>query len=416
MATTTCPKCGKPIRPGAKFCGNCGNTITDAPPAAAVPPPTPAVQTGGQPGMDACPHCGKPMRKGARFCSHCGKTIDQAVGGQSAQKPTTPSAAAAATPARAPLPPTQVSGGRAPAPAAPPAQAPPAAAPDAPKGKRYRILPWFAILAIIVVCGGLIAVSVFVFDVPGRFLGATETDTATPEPSSTFTTIPPTESPSIIEATPTDPPPPTETTAPTLAPTETEPAPVTPAPDQVIFLDNFETPLTDNWKILRRGQIPQIEEGFGAKYLDLRTDTNPYDPQIASNTVITSTPGVKIEFEAQLPPDKPNYFLVFDWAVSDDPRDRPSQANPGEVHFEIYPDKFLLLLPLTAYRCEGIDLGFNGTIPQRFAISFADGQFVNLSIGDQPFCEPANKGIADIPGLIFFGGNGWLSSVKVTSP
>ena len=68
MATTSCPNCGKPLRPGARFCGNCGHTI----------PATPAAQVGvppAGPATIACPQCGKPVRVGAKFCSNCGKVL-----------------------------------------------------------------------------------------------------------------------------------------------------------------------------------------------------------------------------------------------------------------------------------------------------------------------------------------------------
>jgi uncharacterized Zn finger protein (UPF0148 family) len=42
MTTTSCPNCGKPLRPGARFCGNCGHTIPATPSAQAGTPPSPA--------------------------------------------------------------------------------------------------------------------------------------------------------------------------------------------------------------------------------------------------------------------------------------------------------------------------------------------------------------------------------------
>jgi len=84
-----CPKCGKSIRPGGKFCGACGFKIVTAtpappptpppatPPPGAVPTPTPAHQHPPTPAPEgyACPHCGKPVRQGVKFCASCGKTI-----------------------------------------------------------------------------------------------------------------------------------------------------------------------------------------------------------------------------------------------------------------------------------------------------------------------------------------------------
>jgi subtilisin family serine protease len=51
-----CQTCGAAVRPGTRFCTECGHSIT----------------AGGQP--RACPHCGRQLREGARFCPYCGKT------------------------------------------------------------------------------------------------------------------------------------------------------------------------------------------------------------------------------------------------------------------------------------------------------------------------------------------------------
>ncbi len=50
MSTATCPRCGRPIRPGAKFCGACGAAI-----AAAPAQPTAAPASPGQPAISAAP-------------------------------------------------------------------------------------------------------------------------------------------------------------------------------------------------------------------------------------------------------------------------------------------------------------------------------------------------------------------------
>ncbi|MGC9347865.1 MAG: zinc-ribbon domain-containing protein [Anaerolineae bacterium] len=56
-----CPNCGYENRPGARFCGRCGQ-------------PTSA---GSQPegGAQLCPQCGRELRRGARFCPHCGHRL-----------------------------------------------------------------------------------------------------------------------------------------------------------------------------------------------------------------------------------------------------------------------------------------------------------------------------------------------------
>ncbi len=54
-----CPHCGAPLRPGARFCSRCGQSLLTA--------------------AILCPHCGAPLRPGARFCSRCGQTLPAAT-------------------------------------------------------------------------------------------------------------------------------------------------------------------------------------------------------------------------------------------------------------------------------------------------------------------------------------------------
>ena len=50
-----CQTCRNPLKPGIRFCGNCGAAVPEAPPV--------------------CPQCGRPVNPGARFCGVCGKAI-----------------------------------------------------------------------------------------------------------------------------------------------------------------------------------------------------------------------------------------------------------------------------------------------------------------------------------------------------
>lgn len=50
-----CARCGSLLKPGKKFCGQCGAPVT---------PPAPAVKV--------CPYCGKTLSMTARFCGNCG--------------------------------------------------------------------------------------------------------------------------------------------------------------------------------------------------------------------------------------------------------------------------------------------------------------------------------------------------------
>ena len=57
---TICPHCGHALRPRARFCGQCGQSIATL---LAKPHPT------------DCPACGRPLRPEAKFCSACGKRL-----------------------------------------------------------------------------------------------------------------------------------------------------------------------------------------------------------------------------------------------------------------------------------------------------------------------------------------------------
>ena len=77
-AETTCLVCGAVLRAGARFCRACGAAINGA----ATPP-----ASAGEPDLDSnavahasdaqgsCPGCGAPLRPGARFCRLCGQVV-----------------------------------------------------------------------------------------------------------------------------------------------------------------------------------------------------------------------------------------------------------------------------------------------------------------------------------------------------
>src|SRR4030067_1962908 len=104
MVMSSCPHCGKPVRPGTRFCGNCGNAVNI--PLARPTPSTSvssvaAAEIGSDESLQAgwlpCPHCGKPVRPGAKFCHNCGQAIPEEVPGEP-----DPVSAAAAVEATAP--------------------------------------------------------------------------------------------------------------------------------------------------------------------------------------------------------------------------------------------------------------------------------------------------------------------------
>lgn len=79
-----CPACGKPVKPGAKFCGSCGAKQEVLPlcPRCGAPMKAGvciacnrAIVVNENPPARICPHCGSPIGKQAKFCKSCGKNV-----------------------------------------------------------------------------------------------------------------------------------------------------------------------------------------------------------------------------------------------------------------------------------------------------------------------------------------------------
>ena len=77
VAGNVCPKCGKPVKPGMKFCTNCGAKM-DEKPAQPAPAAAPA------PVQPTCPQCGRPIKPGLKFCTACGAPIQSGKAGKPA--------------------------------------------------------------------------------------------------------------------------------------------------------------------------------------------------------------------------------------------------------------------------------------------------------------------------------------------
>lgn len=61
VAANPCVKCGSPLKPGARFCNQCGTVVE-------VKDSTSSV---------TCQKCGTPRKPGAKFCPTCGSKLDQ---------------------------------------------------------------------------------------------------------------------------------------------------------------------------------------------------------------------------------------------------------------------------------------------------------------------------------------------------
>ena len=289
--TTNCPNCGKPVRPGAKFCGNCGTTMVL--PAQPVGPDALAKST--------CPFCGSPVRPEAKFCPVCGKVL-------------TPPPAKQETPVPQPQAGT------------PPAQAPAAAQPAKPAGKqepeakiaikakgaKKSPILWIVgilVILLLVIAGILLIVDPFGWRGEGEGTPVQE-DTVTPTAESTSSTptntaLPLTPTPTIPVATAT----PTIESGAVIPPgLETATAsPGQPAPGATLLDDNFTGPLDENWQVWGS---PDLISSNGRMELK-----SPAPGQAGASSIITFPlgAGVVIQFQAGLLSEGDADQLWFDW-------------------------------------------------------------------------------------------------------
>lgn len=444
MAMTTCPNCGKQLRPGARFCGSCGATLPagSSGKGQGAPAPAPAADT------LPCPNCGKPVRKGAKFCSQCGHTIltEGAPGVPGAAEQT-------ASPGGAPT----LIGADAPAnaQAAPsPAPARPAAAPASSRPRRGLPLILLAVLAV--ACLALAAGGYFVANRQGWLAGLpggggdlpSPTQALSIAPSETLVTpalppdteLPPTEAPtSEPTLEPTAPPPtPTQAFTPTatqippsllLSPTNgaaltlTDPtvtvtatAPISGAlPIETVIDDVFDGPLSVNW-LTWGDPRPTIDSGPGYKWLSLKAD----DPNAAGVTtragvVVMNAPGLDVEFSAAIQDRYPNSSLYLDW----DPlqtRRGPDLSDPGVIRVGVSKDGVTLNAPLTRGVCRA---ALDGLQQHHYVLRVGEGYRLELYVDEEntPACTVEATGLAaTLPGRVSFTGRGWITRVKIMQP
>jgi hypothetical protein len=86
VTVQTCPNCNSPVRPGAKFCGNCGQLMPNPAPFSrpeeaglSESPQTAASQAGLggdiQNGIP-CQNCGQINHPGSKHCAYCGAPLE----------------------------------------------------------------------------------------------------------------------------------------------------------------------------------------------------------------------------------------------------------------------------------------------------------------------------------------------------
>lgn len=419
MPTTTCPDCGQPLRPGARFCGNCGATLSASPaPRWESAPPAP--------GGLACPHCGKPVRAEARFCNNCGK-------------PLAPNAAGASPDALVISAPAEESPGAAPS---QPQLAPDsalAAAPAARPGKeslarrspRHSFL-WVIPLLLVAGCGlasvaGYFAARQFGWLAQETPLAVLSSTPAQAPPGAAPTLAPPTSAP-VVLATPTRVVPTptsssftpeplytaTQATLPTepLTPTQTLLTP--PSAGVVLFEDLFDAGLREHWLTWGEPRAT-IGTGFGDNWLYLKA-LDPGQAGVTSRPdfVIPNAPGVAIEFDAQMDDKYSRAVLILDWDPLSFGRG-PDNQDDGVIRLEIRVDQLKLFSRATQETCEQ---SLTATAGHTYLLRLTEAQGVALYLdgAEQPVCQLASLDLAPQPGKISFSGLGWVSRVKVSLP
>ena len=378
--STTCPSCGKPVRPGAKYCGNCGATILSSSGEASQAPS----ERG-----PVCPHCNKPIRPEAKFCPSCGKSL----------------APAAPLPAAPPSP-------SAAAPQLPPEKQP---VPEKPKVRKNII--WLIPLLAVCCLGAATAGYIYIRD-PFHWLKPKETPfPPIVIPTSTETpAVPPTLEPplplSTETATPTLPDTPTPVLTPTLLITATEAAPLlTQAPvltstNTPLLEENFNGNLGENWYTWGT-PLPQIG---GMQELALELAGNaPAASGVTSLQKFSLVPGVRIQFSARIEGTAPQFAVVFDWDPS--PLARTGNDGPRLISLAIQGDGVFLQVRTDKCLVSGVD-----TNAHTYRIDVLQGLSFAAFVDDRFGCQLTVPPLQNNQGVISFSGRGWIDQVIVIGP
>ena len=448
MSTTTCPKCGKPLRPGARFCGSCGANLPAAParPAgtpAAQPAPAAAQPAAPEPDSSPCPKCGKPIRSGARYCSHCGYERPDEVNSAASQTVRTARDDTHATHTTVPA----VS----PPPHAPlqPAALPPSPAAPAGRSPAQRYLPWLAVAGVLLCVLAVASGGLYLADPFGWFGTATplaEAPTATsaatasapqapPLPAATQPAlVQPVETQPAVAAPPSQPPatalpvllPSSEATVtlqPTLEPvlpTGTLPVsiPVTLPPAAAPLLttlveDYFDGELNVNW-LAWGSPWPTIDSGPTDSWLVVKSVEDPWSGGVTSKFDMPVKPGTELLFSASLDKIFREAPLYLDWAPKG-AEPGPQNPAPGVLHLEIYKDKLAMQNPPSGQTC--LQTG-DGRSIHTYLLRFTEAGGVGLYVdgSPDPLCELPDLGVKPRVGKITFTGAGWVTYLKVSVP
>jgi hypothetical protein len=409
MATTACPKCGQPRRPGARFCGNCGALVP------ATPSPQAAAAATSRAEENVCPHCGKPVRSGAKFCSNCGKTIEVTAVQTGLPLKAEPAASVQATAVQLPV--------VKPGPVAPPVAVPPAAktppAKAASKSGR-AVWIWVSVILLIILCIAVAAAGYFAYT--KNFFGLFKAATSSPTPGLTAsssvapkaTTTPPaktTPSPMVtLTQAPLQPTGVPTTAVPTAAVSPTTGVTNTPSIPQVLFKDEFSSDLNALWSVWGEPR-PKISKGPGDSWLDLAVSDLLGSDGVTSKQEVKNDSGVHITLQGQLNTTYPQFSLILDWDPIQVNRASGGQ-DAGIIHLEIHKDKAILKTPLTNSTCT---VTLDGVEPHTYRLLIA-GRGVELSVDQEASlaCGSKDMGLAPTAGKVSLTGVGWVTQIEVT--
>lgn len=390
--TVICSKCGKEVRPGARFCGSCGSPIEE------LQSPSPSLEE-----QTICPHCSKPIRKDAKFCPSCGLSIPAAA-------EVAPAAPTSEQPPGAAIPPPPPSSGI-------PLETPP---PGRSAFSRY----WWLILIIIILCLASSALVIILarngtIDIP-FITPATETPlpaqteilpptaTQTFEPTFTLTLIPTssptfTPEPSPTEELPTATIPAEETEL--IEPTSTQEPTSTPEPE-IIFQDDFTTQLTQNWETWGDPPPPAIE-GAGRNRA-LKFDSALREGGVTTLESFSVSPVFEVTFDAALIELSPDHAIAFDWYEE---ANGVEPGQPGLIQIVINQEKAEMVILRSDPNCSS---PIRDTNFHTYQIRFDSQSNATFLIDNQQICTLTNQGFRIEVGKLTFSGRGWIDDVIIT--
>lgn len=416
MVMSNCPHCGKPLRPGSRFCGNCGNTVES--PVAERPPGLAAAGTGeaggevradetSQAGWLPCPHCGKPVRPGAKFCHNCGRAI-------SVEESAGPSAVPEPSGIEVTAPVAQMEGH---------AQSETRTTTPEQKRRKNRSAVPMVIAGLLLACVAAITGGYLYLRDPFNWFsaGPLAMQTASlPSASPASPTLAPSPNPTGVPATATLVP----TTAlaasstSTISPPATLTPTATPAQPQVLLLEDFDGALNEQWVVWLEPESPdrpKISTGPGEKFLELMAIQVPGEAGVTTRDEIPITAGLDIQFIGQLKVDLPGHVIMLDWDPIDVERG-PLSTQPGEIHLEIWRDK--IIFGTTSGELEACQSPITGFDEHSYRIFIESNQDMSLYVdGSQnPLCVLKPVLTQPEPGFLTFTGAGWITKIQVTAP